>query len=141
MNETQISSLVKCLDGNAVVILAQQLVRIDSVAAPGRPYEEKVVQFLVEYLEHEGFATHVVEVAPKRLNLMVEWDSGIPGKLLLLEGHTDVVTEGDRNAWSRDPFSGDLEDGCLWGRGAADMKGGLAAAIVACQPLKIMLEI
>jgi succinyl-diaminopimelate desuccinylase len=136
MNETRAADLADLVNGDEVVRLAQALVRIDSVAAPGRPHEADVVKFLVQYLEGQGFETRVVEVAPKRQNIMVEWDSGIPGKLLLLEGHTDVVTEGDRSAWTRDPFSGDLEDGCLWGRGSADMKGGLAAAIVALTTVK-----
>ena len=136
MVETRAAQLADLVNGEEVVRLAQALVRIDSVAAPGRPFEADVVKFLVKYLEQSGFQTKLVEVAPKRQNLMVEWDSGKPGKLLLLEGHTDVVFEGDRAAWTRDPFSGDLEDGCLWGRGSADMKGGLAAAIVALTTIK-----
>jgi succinyl-diaminopimelate desuccinylase len=136
MIETRAAQLADLVNGDEVVRLAQQLVQIDSVAAPGRPYEADVVRFLVQYLEQAGFQTKVVEVAPKRQNLMIEWNSGRPGKLLLLEGHTDVVFEGNRAAWTRDPFSGDLEDGCLWGRGAADMKGGLAAAIVALSTVK-----
>jgi succinyl-diaminopimelate desuccinylase len=55
-----------------------------------------------------------------------------PGRRsLLLEGHTDVVTEGDPREWSRPPFGADLVDGRIYGRGTADMKGGLAAAMVA----------
>ncbi len=136
MVETRAAQLADLVNGDEVVRLAQALVRIDSVAVPGRPYEADVVKFLVQYLEQAGFQTKVVEVAPKRQNIMVEWDSGHPGKLLLLEGHTDVVFEGDRSAWTRDPFSGDLADGCLWGRGSADMKSGLAAAIVALTTVK-----
>jgi succinyl-diaminopimelate desuccinylase len=136
MIEVRAAELAQLVNGDEVVQLAQALVRIDSVAAPGRPYEADVVKFLVQYLEQVGFETRVVEVAPKRQNIMVEWDSGRPGKLLLLEGHTDVVFEGDRAAWTRDPFSGDVADGCLWGRGSADMKGGLAAAIVALSTIK-----
>ena len=136
MIESRVAELAGLVNGDEVVSLAQALVRIDSVAAPGRPYEADVVKFLVGYLENLGFETRVFEVAPNRPNLMVEWDSGRPGKLLLLEGHTDVVTEGDLRAWTRDPFSGDIEDGCLWGRGSADMKGGLAAAIVALSTIK-----
>lgn len=136
MIQTRVAKLVDLVNIDEVVNLAQALVRIDSVAAPNRPYEENVVRFLVGYLEEIGFKTTIVEVAPKRQNLMVEWDSGRPGKLLLLEGHTDVVTEGNLSAWTREPFSGDIENGCLWGRGAADMKGGLAAAIIALSIVK-----
>ena len=55
---------------------------------------------------------------------------------LLLEGHTDVVTEGDPAQWSHPPFGADLLDGRIYGRGAADMKSGLAAAMVAAAVLK-----
>ena len=76
MIETRAAQLADLVNGDEVVRLAQQLVQIDSVAAPGRPYEANVVKFLVKYLEQSGFQTKVVEVAPKRQNLMVEWDSG-----------------------------------------------------------------
>jgi len=124
------------VDADAVVILAQTLVRMDSVAAPGRPHEAAVAQFLAARLEASGFAVTVTEVAPQRLNVVADWDSGRSGKLLILEGHTDVVTEGDRSAWARDPFGGEIVDGVLHGRGSADMKGGLAAAIIAAETLK-----
>jgi succinyl-diaminopimelate desuccinylase len=58
------------------------------------------------------------------------------GPTLLLEGHTDVVTEGDPALWTRAPFGGDLVDGRIYGRGSADMKSGLAAAMVAAAALK-----
>jgi succinyl-diaminopimelate desuccinylase len=59
-----------------------------------------------------------------------------PGPTLCFEGHTDVVTEGDREEWSRDPFGGEISDDVLWGRGAADMKGGLAAMLAAAAGLE-----
>jgi succinyl-diaminopimelate desuccinylase len=119
-----------------VVSLTQTLVRMDSVAAPMRPHEEAVARFLAEYLEQSGFSITLEQVAPKRLNLMARFDTGSPGRLLILEGHTDVVIEGERSTWHKDPFSGELEDGKLWGRGSADMKGGLAAAIVAAKTVR-----
>ena len=119
-----------------VIRLTQTLVQMDSVAAPNRPHEEGVARFLAAYLEQAGFIVTLEVVAPQRLNLMASFDTGKPGKLLILEGHTDVVTEGDLSAWTRAPFSGEIADGCLWGRGSADMKGGLAAAIVAATTVK-----
>ena len=124
------------VNGDAVIELAQTLVRIDSVAAPGRPFEEAVARFLAARLEASGFAVKVSEVAPQRLNVVADWDSGRAGKLLILEGHSDVVTEGEQSAWTRDPFGGEIVDGVLHGRGSADMKGGLAAAIIAAETLK-----
>ncbi len=124
------------VDEAELIRLAQHLVRMDSVAAPNRPHEAGVARYLALYLEQAGFTVTLEEVSPNRLNLMACFDTGKPGRLLILEGHTDVVTEGERSAWTRDPFSGDIENGCLWGRGSADMKGGLAAAIMAAITIK-----
>jgi succinyl-diaminopimelate desuccinylase len=122
-----------------VVNLAQTLVRMDSVAALGRPHEEKVAKFLAERLEKAGLKVHVTEVAPLRLNVIAEWQGRVSpsgsDRTLLLEGHTDVVFEGPCENWSRDPFSGAIEDRILYGRGSADMKGGLACAVVVLETI------
>jgi succinyl-diaminopimelate desuccinylase len=118
-----------------VVRLAQTLVRMDSVAAPGRPHEQNVAKFLAERLRTAGLEVHVTEVAPLRLNVIAEWHGQGSGKTLLLEGHTDVVFEGPRENWSRDPFGGEIENGILHGRGSADMKGGLACAVVVLETI------
>jgi succinyl-diaminopimelate desuccinylase len=136
MTADQARGIADAVDGDAVVRLAQTLVRMDSVAAPGRPHEAAVARFVAAHLEGQGFHVTVTEVEPNRLNVVADWDSGRPGRLLILEGHTDVVTEGDRTAWAKDPFGGEIVDGVLHGRGSADMKGGLAAAIIAAQTLK-----
>ncbi|MFN3266273.1 MAG: M20 family metallopeptidase [Deinococcales bacterium] len=119
-----------------VLSLAQTLVRMDSVAAPNRPFEEGVAHYLAVYLKQAGFAVQLEQVADKRPNLMASFDTGKSGRLLILEGHTDVVTEGERAAWHKNPFSGDIENGKLWGRGSADMKGGLAAAVIAAKNVR-----
>jgi succinyl-diaminopimelate desuccinylase len=54
---------------------------------------------------------------------------GNAGALLLFEGHTDVVTPGDQSAWTYDPFGATIDDGRMYGRGTADMKGGVAAML------------
>lgn len=140
MNPLKLAERVaQALDGDEVVRLTQRLVRMDSVASPGRPHEAPVVGFLEARLREGGFEVHRTDVEPLRPNIVADWvGSGEPGKLLLLEGHTDVVTEGEGSAWARDPFSGDLEDGKIHGRGAADMKGGLAAAIVALETVRAL---
>jgi succinyl-diaminopimelate desuccinylase len=131
--------VAEAVDANEVVQLTQTLVRMDSVASPGRPFEEPVARFLEHRLRAAGLEVDWTDVEPLRPNIVADWvGSGEPGKLLLLEGHTDVVAEGDQSAWSRDPFSGDLEDGKIHGRGAADMKGGLAAAIVALETVRAL---
>jgi len=84
----------------------------------------------------QGFDLEVQEVAPGRPNV-VAWLGEKQGRRsLLLEGHTDVVTEGNAAEWTHEPFAADLADGRIYGRGAADMKGGLAAAMVAAAAIK-----
>src|SRR5207302_8471200 len=84
----------------------------------------------------EGFELEVQDVAPGRPNVIASLGDPSSGKTLLLEGHTDVVTEGDPAAWTHPPFGADLVDGRIYGRGAADMKSGLAAAMIAAAAIK-----
>ena len=121
-----------------IVDLTAALVQIPSVFRPGDPAgNERAVALSVEaWLRREGFAIEVQEVAPDRPNVIGWIDGTGPGNTLCLEGHTDVVTEGDPAAWRHSPWSGVVEDGRLYGRGSADMKGGLAAAMVAAAALR-----
>ncbi len=73
---------------------------------------------------------------PGRPNVVGVLGEAGRGPTLLLEGHTDVVTEGDPAEWRYPPFAAVLAEGRIWGRGAADMKGGLAAALVAAAAIK-----
>ena len=77
-----------------------------------------------------GIEPVVEEVEPGRENLFFSLDSGSPGRCLLLEGHTDVVSEGECGRWSVDPFGGELKEGRIYGRGSCDMKAGLAVALL-----------
>ena len=122
----------QAVDTGALVELAQQLVRIPSYY-PG-PGEGPVVEFLQAYLARRGFRLTVQEAAPGRPNLIADLGEGPGG--LILEGHTDVVVAGDEEAWTYPPFGGVVSDGRLYGRGAADMKAGLAAAIAAAEALR-----
>jgi succinyl-diaminopimelate desuccinylase len=121
-----------------LVALTRDLVRIPSVIRPGDPdgTEAAVAEHVARWLAKEGLTVTTDPVAPGRPNVIGTLEGGGPGPSLLLEGHTDVVTEGDPGAWTHAPFSGDLEGGRLWGRGAADMKGGLAAAMIAAAAVK-----
>ena len=122
------------IDAGEVVALTRDLVRIPSVHRPGDPdgNERRVAAFVEAWMRREGFRVEVQEAAPGRPNVLGSLGDKTPGaRALLLEGHTDVVTEGDPAAWDRPPFGGDLVGGRIYGRGAADMKGGLAAAMVA----------
>lgn len=80
-----------------------------------------MVDFLEPYLRERGFKTTVQEVAPGRPNLIADLGQGPGG--LILEGHTDVVTNGNLEQWTIPPYEGRIVDGRIYGRGACDMKG------------------
>jgi len=131
---TALSQVLRKIDADEVVELTRSLVRIPSVYRPGDPEstEARVADFVEAWLRREGFQIETQTVAPGRPNVVGWLGEKRPGqKSLLLEGHTDVVTEGDPAAWSYPPFGAELVDGRIYGRGAADMKSGLAAAMVA----------
>lgn len=113
----------EAVDEKEVVELLRALVRIPS-HYPG-PGEEGVVALLEEYLRERGFRPFQQEAALGRPNLVADLGEGEGG--LIVEGHTDVVTPGPENLWRYPPYEGVVEGGRLYGRGACDMKGGLAA--------------
>ena len=125
------------IDGRGLVAFAQALVRIPSVNWLSDGLGEGPAAALVaDQMRRFGWSPVVEESAPERPNVIAVVDGGLPGPTLMFEGHTDVVTEGDRAAWSHDPFGGDVVRGRLYGRGAADMKGGLAAMLFAAAALQ-----
>lgn len=125
----------QAVDAEEVVRLAQRLVQIESYY-PG-PGEGPVVDYLEPYLRERGFKTTLQAVAPGRPNLIADLGRGPGG--LILEGHTDVVTHGSLERWTVSPYEGRIVGGRLYGRGSCDMKGGLAAAIVAAQAVRKVL--
>lgn len=132
-----VDAVLASVDEAYVVDLARRLVRIPSVYSPGDPQknESAVADLIARELQGLGLAVHVEEAAPGRPNVIADWTGAGADPLLILEGHADVVTEGDPAAWSVPPFGGVIAGGCLYGRGAADMKGGIAAAIGAVRAL------
>jgi succinyl-diaminopimelate desuccinylase len=138
MSRHPVDRVLAEIAGDEVVQLTSQLVRIPSVFRRGEPEaNERAVAGAVEaWLRREGFAVEVQEVAPGRPNVIGWLEGGASGPTLCLEGHTDVVTEGDPATWRHPPWSGHVEDGNLYGRGSADMKGGLAAAMVAAAAMR-----
>jgi succinyl-diaminopimelate desuccinylase len=133
-----LTAVLARVDEGELVALTRDLVRIPSVVKPGDPTmtEGAVAAFVERWLRKEGFEVEVQEVAPGRPNVLGRVGERGAGPTLLLEGHTDVVTEGDARAWTYPPFAAEVVDGRIYGRGAADMKGGLAAALVAAAALK-----
>lgn len=117
-------------DATAVALL-QDLIRIPSVG--GR--EEAVADRIWEFVEASGKAQyfHKQEVAygEGRENLVLDVIGDTDAPLLGVSGHMDVVKAGNEKAWTHPPFGAEIHDGILYGRGASDMKAGLAALIVA----------
>jgi succinyl-diaminopimelate desuccinylase len=124
--------LVTAIDADELVRLTQDLVRIDSVIRPETgTTEREAVRFVAGWIRGElGVEPLVEEVEPGRENVVATVDSGAPGPCLMLEGHTDVVSEGARERWTRDPFGAEIVDGKLFGRGSCDMKAGVAVALL-----------
>jgi succinyl-diaminopimelate desuccinylase len=129
---------VLAVDADAAVAFAQELVRARSVHDPTYGGGEAQVAALVaDRMRRLGWLPQVEQVAPGRPNVVAVVDGcGGPGPTLMFEGHTDVVTEGDRSSWSSDPYGGEIRNGRLHGRGSADMKSGLAAMIYAVKAVQ-----
>jgi succinyl-diaminopimelate desuccinylase len=106
------------------VTLAADLIRCPSVT----PEEGGAIALLEGLLEPLGFACTRISRGGVE-NLYARWGNSQP--VFAFAGHTDVVPVGDHAAWTHDPFGGDIIDGVLWGRGATDMKSGVAAFVAA----------
>ena len=126
--------VLKELKKEELVRLTQDLIRIPSVRREGEK-EEKVALFLARYLEEMGLDVVVEEVEPGSPNVIAVLHGQGEGPCLMFEGHTDVVTEGDVSEWKYGPFEGKLVGGRIYGRGACDTKGNLAAAVKAVQAI------
>ena len=138
MSRSSVDLVLEEISEREVVDLTSELVRIPSVFRPGEPgaNEQAVADAVEAWLRRERFSVEVQEVAPGRPNVVGWLDGGVPGPTLCFEGHTDVVTEGDPSAWRHPPWSGLVANGVVHGRGSADMKGGLAAAMVAAAAVR-----
>ena len=108
------------------VDLTAALIRCPSVT----PAEAGALVLLEDMLSEAGFVCTRVD-RNGTPNLFARWGEKGANKSLGFNGHTDVVPIGDAAAWTKDPFGGEIEDGILWGRGATDMKSGVAAFVAA----------
>ena len=111
-----------------VTTLLQELVRRNTTNPPGN--ETLAAELLRDYLAENGVEAELIARVPERANLVARIPGRDDGPSLLFLSHTDVVLAEPRD-WQRDPFGGELVDGEVWGRGALDMKGQVAAEAVA----------
>jgi succinyl-diaminopimelate desuccinylase len=121
-----------------LIQLTQDLIRIPTLNPPGENYQA-ICNFLDKRLRGAGFQTQLIrafgtpgdsEKYP-RWNIIARRDGTSMGDCVHFNSHTDVVEVG--SGWTFDPFGGDISDGKIYGRGACDMKGGMAASIIACE--------
>ncbi|RRH78481.1 acetylornithine deacetylase/succinyl-diaminopimelate desuccinylase family protein [Falsigemmobacter faecalis] len=137
MTETRILSEITARRDD-LIALTQGLIRIPTLNPPGRNYRD-ICDYLAARLEPQGWKVEFIRAlgAPgdsetyPRWNLLARYEGGLPGDCVHFNSHHDVVEVG--HGWTKDPFGGELEDGKIYGRGACDMKGGLAASVIAAE--------
>jgi acetylornithine deacetylase/succinyl-diaminopimelate desuccinylase family protein len=120
------------VDADEVVELAQRLIRAPSENPGGT--EDDVAAIVTEALEGVGADPATIRSEAGRPSVVAEVGTG--GRSLVFNGHLDVVPAGDPGHWPHPPYDAHVQDGRLWGRGAADMKGPIAAAIAAAAAIE-----
>src|SRR5664280_3206058 len=108
--------------------MLQKLIRFDTTNPPGN--ERPCIEYIDVLLKEAGIKTNFVERTPARPNLIARLKGTGQAPPLLLYGHVDVGTTAGQN-WTHPPFEGGIMDGFIWGRGALDMKGGVAMLLAA----------
>jgi succinyl-diaminopimelate desuccinylase len=137
-----LDAVMGLIDGRTddLVELTRELIRFPTVNPPGEAYRP-CAEFIGERLARRGFKVEYVrgEGAPgdsdryPRTNVIARWEGSCPGPCVHFNSHIDVVQTGA--GWTVDPFEGVVKDGRVYGRGACDMKGGMAASIIAVEAL------
>ena len=126
------------INKSELICFVQNLVKIKSVFEEDKIdfNESKVAGYVYDFLKKEGFDSTIENVVENRPNVIAVLNGSSKGKTILFEGHTDVVTAGNLDEWTKDPFGGEIASGRIYGRGACDTKGNLAAAIFAVKAIK-----
>ena len=117
-----------------LIDLASRLISFPTVSPPGRNTAD-AQEFVAGDLRQSGFEVERFDVYPGDPNIVGRLTGGFTGRApsLLINGHIDVAEVGSLERWTRPPFAASVEDGRLYGRGATDMKGPLAAALFAAR--------
>jgi len=132
-----INKVLNFINADELIKLTADLVKINSVWDPtAGSSEREAADYVVRWAARQGFDIQQDEVAPGRPNVVLTWAAGPGKRTLMFEGHTDVVTPGDVSAWRFDPFSAQIVDRRMYGRGTNDTKGNLAAMLIATAALK-----
>jgi acetylornithine deacetylase/succinyl-diaminopimelate desuccinylase family protein len=117
--------ILKHFNEEHLVELTRSLVNIPSVTGE----EGDIAEFIVNKMERIGLEVKVYEAEPGRPNVIGRLRGEVGKPVLIFNGHMDVVPIGEKSSWSVNPFSGEVIDAKIYGRGTADMKGGLAAML------------
>lgn len=128
-----IDFVLKDVDKSQVVVLLQEMIGFNTVNPPGN--EKDLAKYIREKLKDFDIKSEVIDLGNNRANVIGIIEGSGEKKALLFNGHLDTVPPGDIE-WEYDAFSGRIVDGKIYGRGSADMKGGLAAMIMAAGAIK-----
>jgi len=112
-----------------LVGLTKKLIEFPSIT----PYSNGCIEYIADLLKAFGFKTHILKFGPGHQQVTNLYAYKNQGPNLCFAGHVDVVPCGDISHWKYPPFSGQVDDGKIYGRGAVDMKGGIAAMILAAR--------
>jgi succinyl-diaminopimelate desuccinylase len=122
--------ILKQIEAIELAGVCRDLIRFKTVNPPGDELE--AAQFVLDYLRQAGFEGEIVPNGERRGSVLARFKGSGESPARALNGHLDVVPVGAER-WRHEPFEGVVEDGKVWGRGSADMKGGLAAMLVAAR--------